>query len=60
VAAAAYLGERTHYAVAVEGLNEPIFVADQNSQAAARGHAPGDAVYLSWSVDDLVVLPAEM
>jgi spermidine/putrescine transport system ATP-binding protein/putrescine transport system ATP-binding protein len=60
VIAAAYLGERTHYAVAVEGLNEPIFVADQNSQAAARAHAPGDTVYLSWSTDDLVVLPAEM
>lgn len=59
VVAAAYLGERTHYTVAVEGLREPIFVADQNAQIAARASVPGDAVHLSWSADDLVVLPAE-
>ena len=59
VVATAYLGERTHYNVAVSGLSEPIFVADQNSRTTLRSYATGDAVYLSWSADDLVVLPAE-
>ena len=59
VVATAYLGERTHYNVAVDGLGEPIFVADQNSRAALRSFAPGDAVHLSWADEDLVVLPME-
>jgi spermidine/putrescine transport system ATP-binding protein/putrescine transport system ATP-binding protein len=56
VAALAYLGERSHYSIAVEGLSEPVFVADQNS-ATTRGHAVGDIVYLSWSKEAVVVLP---
>jgi len=58
VAALAYLGERSHYSIAVEGLKETIFVADQNSaKSPIRGLAGGDVVYLSWSPDALVVLP---
>jgi spermidine/putrescine ABC transporter ATP-binding subunit len=58
VAALAYLGERTHYSVAVAGLGEPVFVADQNSlNSPTRSYAAGDEVFLSWSPDALVVLP---
>jgi spermidine/putrescine ABC transporter ATP-binding subunit len=58
VAALAYLGERTHYSVAIDGLNEPVFVADQNSEKSpTRSFAAGDIVFLSWSPDALVVLP---
>jgi len=57
VAALAYLGERTHYSVAIAGLNEPVFVADQNSEKSpTRSFAAGDIVFLSWSPDALVVL----
>ena len=59
IVATAYLGERTHYNVAVNGLDEPIFVADQNSRATRRSYVPGDTVFLSWTADDLVLLPAE-
>ncbi|MEJ0041029.1 MAG: TOBE domain-containing protein [Rhizomicrobium sp.] len=58
IAAAAYLGERSHYAVTVAGRT--IAVAAQNvAKAAARGLAPGDAVHLSWEPEAIVVLPAE-
>lgn len=56
VAALAYLGERSHYSIVVEGLGDPVFVAHQNS-ATTRGHAVGDIVYLSWSKEAVVVLP---
>ncbi len=59
VAAAAYLGERSHYAIAVEGRAEPVAVSAQNvEKIITRGHAPGDTVYLSWAPDAVVVLPA--
>jgi spermidine/putrescine ABC transporter ATP-binding subunit len=58
VMAAAYLGERSHYTVAVAGLDAAISVSAQNAQKiVTRGHAPGDAVYLSWAVDAVVILP---
>ncbi|HEY0302471.1 MAG TPA: ABC transporter ATP-binding protein [Rhizomicrobium sp.] len=60
VAAAAYLGERSHYNIAVAGRREPVSVAAQNTQkTVTRGHAPGETVYLSWAPDALVVLPHE-
>jgi spermidine/putrescine ABC transporter ATP-binding subunit len=58
VSAVAYLGERSHYTVAVAGLSELIFVAGHNASQASS-HSPGDVVYLSWSAADLVVLPAQ-
>jgi spermidine/putrescine transport system ATP-binding protein/putrescine transport system ATP-binding protein len=60
VAAAAYLGERSHYTVAVAGLDAPISVSAQNAEKiVTRGHAPGDTVYLSWAADAVVILPAD-
>jgi len=56
IAAAAYLGERSHYAVTVAGRT--IAVAAQNvAKAAVR--APGDTVHLIWAPDAVVVLAAE-
>ena len=60
VTAAAYLGERSHYNIAVPGLAEPVSVASQNAEKiVARGHAVGDTVYLSWPPDALVALPKD-
>jgi spermidine/putrescine ABC transporter ATP-binding subunit len=60
VTATAYLGERSHYNIAVAGLGEPVSVAGQNAEKiVTRGHAPGDTVYLSWAPEALVILPKE-
>jgi spermidine/putrescine ABC transporter ATP-binding subunit len=58
VAAAAYLGERSHYNITVEGRSAPVSVAAQNA-GKTDGHANGDTVFLNWSPDAVVVLPAE-
>jgi ABC-type Fe3+/spermidine/putrescine transport system ATPase subunit len=55
IASVAYLGERSHYGVAVAGRAEPIAVAAQNT--ARNGFAVGDTVWLSWDADSVVVLP---
>ena len=55
VSSASYLGERSHYMIALPGRAEPIAVASQNS-AQAQTHAPGETVYLSWATDSVVVL----
>jgi spermidine/putrescine ABC transporter ATP-binding subunit len=60
VVAAAYLGERSHYGIAIAGRAEPVAVAVQNAQKiVTRGHALGDTVYLSWSPDAAVLLPRD-
>jgi len=60
VVAAAYLGERSHYTIAVPGRSEPVAVSGQNAEKiVTRGHAPGDTVYLSWAADAVVVLPCD-
>jgi spermidine/putrescine transport system ATP-binding protein/putrescine transport system ATP-binding protein len=58
IAAAAYLGERSHYMVMVAGREEPIAVAAQNAEKTAdAGHAPGATAYLSWANEAVAVLP---
>ena len=60
VAAAAYLGERSHYNIHVAGRPEPISVSAQNAEKiVTRGHAPGDTVYLTWAPDAVVVVPRD-
>ncbi len=54
----AYLGERSHYNVAVEGHAEPISVSAQNA-GASIGKAPGDKVHLAWSPDAVIALPGD-
>jgi spermidine/putrescine ABC transporter ATP-binding subunit len=51
IAAAAYLGERSHINVMVEGLKEPVSVAAQNAAQAG-----GETVYLSWPPEAIVLL----
>jgi spermidine/putrescine transport system ATP-binding protein/putrescine transport system ATP-binding protein len=60
VAAVAYLGERSHYTINVPGRAEPVYVSGQNAEKiVARGHAPGDIVYVSWAPEAVVVLPCD-
>ncbi len=60
VGAVAYLGERCHYNILVEGLREPVSVAAQNTEkTVTRGHAPGDAVWLSWAPEAVAILPCD-
>jgi len=54
VSAAAYLGERSHLQVTVDGLKTPVAVAAQ----ATSEHAGAD-VSLSWEPDAAIVLPRE-
>ncbi len=59
VSAAAYLGERSHFHVKVEGLAEPVAVAAQNVVREGQSVANGETVYLSWPADAAVILPRE-
>jgi spermidine/putrescine ABC transporter ATP-binding subunit len=54
IVAAAYLGERQHWQVAVEGCERPLFVAG----AGVESFAIGDMVALAFSPESLLLLPA--
>jgi spermidine/putrescine transport system ATP-binding protein/putrescine transport system ATP-binding protein len=52
IVAASFLGERSHFQVALEGRREPV--------AVAASHGPADsAVYLAWAADAPIVLPTD-
>ncbi len=56
----AYLGDRSHFYVDVAGRDEPVAVASQNmDRSASRDHDRDQPVWLSWSQDSVVLLPAE-
>ena len=58
IQAAAYLGDRSHYYVDVEGCERPIAVASQNVESALTEDAYSDGtVWLSWSDKAVVLLP---
>ena len=59
VAANAYLGERSHLNVMVEGVKEPVSVAAQNAERLKNAHESGERVWLSWPADAMVLLPPE-
>jgi spermidine/putrescine ABC transporter ATP-binding subunit len=60
VVAAAYLGERSHYTIAIPGRDEPVAVSGQNAEKiVTKGHAPSDTVYLRWAPDAVVILPCD-
>ncbi len=60
IAAAAYLGERSHYTVSIDGRSEPVSVSAQNAEKiVTRGHATGDVVHLGWAPDAVVILPCD-
>jgi len=56
IAASAYLGERSHLNVLIEGRAEPVAVAVQNG-ARHGGYRAGEAVYLGFPPDAFVILP---
>ncbi|KAA3622836.1 MAG: ABC transporter ATP-binding protein [Proteobacteria bacterium] len=56
----AYLGDRSHYFVTLDGLESPLAVSAQNADAAAaRLLAEGDELWMSWTDDSLLALPDE-
>ena len=55
--AMAYLGERSHFQVHVEGMSAPISVAAQNAGRGGGGLREGESVYLSWPADAPLLLP---
>lgn len=54
----AYLGERSHHYVAIDGRDEPVAVSTPNLGALNIGQA-GANVWLSWSPDSIVILDAD-
>lgn len=59
LSAASYLGERNHFFVTVEGMDEPISVASQNSSPVAqKGWDEGSEVWLTWEPEGARMLRA--
>ena len=57
----AYMGERSHYYVTLDGKPEPVAVSSTN-QFVARDDdrwKQGEPVWLSWSPEAVVVLDAD-
>ncbi|MCP3690193.1 MAG: ABC transporter ATP-binding protein [Gammaproteobacteria bacterium] len=55
----AYLGSLSHFFISVDGSEEPVEVASQESDLASRGMLErGSEVWLAWADESLVVLPA--
>ncbi len=58
--AVAYLGDRSHYYVSVEGSDKPLAVAAQEVDASLGQSLERDAaVWLSWADDALILLPRD-
>ena len=56
----AYLGDRSHFYVYLEGRNEPVSVALPNlARSLDRIRGVGQEVWLTWSDDAAVLLPRE-
>ncbi|WP_428512573.1 ABC transporter ATP-binding protein [Roseovarius sp.] len=55
---AAYLGERSHYFVMLEGHDTPIAVSAQNRYDGKLKAREGEAVWLAWQDEAAVILPA--
>ncbi|MCP3968832.1 MAG: ABC transporter ATP-binding protein [Rhodobacteraceae bacterium] len=53
---AAYLGERSHYYVRVDGVSQPVAVSAQNRQRADGKAEDKRPVWLSWDENAFVVL----
>ena len=58
---AAYLGERSHYYIRIDGREEPVAVSSTNIGRPGSGvPQDGDApLWLSWAPDSVVILEAE-
>jgi len=59
LATSAYLGDRSHFFVSVDGYENPIEVAGQESGIASdQPLERGSEVWLSWAEESMVLLPA--
>jgi spermidine/putrescine transport system ATP-binding protein/putrescine transport system ATP-binding protein len=56
VGSAAYLGERSHFHVKIEGHAAPVSVAAQNAARNGMGVQEGGTVYLTWDEDAPLLL----
>jgi spermidine/putrescine ABC transporter ATP-binding subunit len=55
----AYLGDRSHFYVSVEGHENPVAVASQETGfSSGQGLERGDDVWLSWADESPILLPA--
>ncbi len=60
IAAANYLGDRSHYYVNLPGVEKPVAVAAQNVDRETEGWLQSGApVWLSWQAKGPILLPAE-
>ncbi|SMF13755.1 spermidine/putrescine transport system ATP-binding protein/putrescine transport system ATP-binding protein [Tistlia consotensis] len=60
IAAASYLGDRSHYYVTLPGVQRPLAVAAQNVDRETEGWLQSGApVWLSWQPKGPILLPAE-
>jgi spermidine/putrescine ABC transporter ATP-binding subunit len=60
VRASAFLGDRAHVYINVEGRDAPVLTAMQNLDGAASGMNDKDhAVWLTWSDESVIMLPPE-
>ena len=58
--AAAYLGDRSHFYVRIQGIEKPIAVSAQNTHRGRLGTGTNqEQVWLNWSNDDVVLLNAD-
>ncbi|MGR3662433.1 MAG: ABC transporter ATP-binding protein [Paracoccaceae bacterium] len=53
---AAYLGERSHFYVSVDGVSQPVAVSAQNRDRATEVEGQSRPVWLSWESASIVVL----
>jgi len=59
LATSAYLGDRSHFFVSLDGYDKPVEVAGQESGLSSdRALERGSEVWLSWMEESLVLLPA--
>jgi spermidine/putrescine transport system ATP-binding protein/putrescine transport system ATP-binding protein len=59
LANAAYMGERSHFYIAIDGREEPVAVSAQNRLRFGAPPGSEGKLWLSWSADAVVVLDAE-
>ncbi len=59
LATSAYLGDRSHFFVSLDGYDKPVEVAGQESGLSSEQALDrGSEVWLSWAEESLVLLPA--
>jgi ABC-type Fe3+/spermidine/putrescine transport system ATPase subunit len=58
IGACAYLGDRNHYQVSIDGVAKPLQVAtEQGDRSTLASFTPGEAVTVSFGNNSLVLLP---